>query len=124
MISSNGHHEQGAKLAESILSDRRNLRGNVNAMIAMLADHQARLVPVREDVAASIQFIAAQLMRDNSPRMRAAGAKLAQAALAHNLEVIRTALKEVRLESGDATERVERRDITVTVPRVSRITET
>lgn len=90
-------------LAEKIL-DPSHRRANVRAMIAKLEECHIRGIPVSEQLAAAVPVVCAQLLRSESPRVKAAGAKLVVAALKHNLELAAFADKTARLDAGMATD--------------------
>lgn len=92
-----------SNLADSVLAPPL-VRTNVAAIIATMEDHNARGVPITGDLAAAVPIICARLMKQDSPRMQATGAKLVLAALKHNLELVQQAGKESRLTNGDPTE--------------------
>lgn len=77
-----------------------------DALVRMLDDHSVRSVPVPKELAEAIPLVVAGLMRNESPRVRAVGVKLATAALAHNLRVVEFVDKANRLDTGKATENV------------------
>ena len=87
--------------------DGTHTRSNVRAIIASLEDYSVRGVPVPSELAQAVSIIAAKLMKSDSPRIQNAGAKLVMAALKHNLEVAVFADKTARLDTGQATERVD-----------------
>lgn len=87
--------------------DGRHTRANVKAIIASLEDHHVRGVPIPPKLAAALPAVCGQLISSDSPRIVAAGAKLVLACLKHNLEVHQHADKMARLDTGQATERVD-----------------
>ena len=89
------------------LIDGRNTRSTVNAIIKTLEDHNARLIPIPANLAASLPLIVAKLLQSDSPRIKASAIKLAISMLRHNMEVVATADKMSRLDNNQATERVE-----------------
>lgn len=93
-------------LATAII-DGRHTRANVRAVIASLDEHGVRGVPIPPQLASALPHVCAELMRSDSPRVKAAGAKLVLACLRHNLDVHVHADKTARLDTGQATERVD-----------------
>ena len=91
----------------STIIDGTHTRANVRAVIASLEDHHVRGVPIPANLAAALPAVCAKLMTSDSPRVVAAGAKLALACLKHNLEVHVHADKVARLDTGQATDRVD-----------------
>jgi hypothetical protein len=87
--------------------DGKHTRANVRAIIASLEDHHVRGVPIPPKLAAALPAVCGNLMQSDSPRVVAAGAKLVLACLKHNLEVHQHADKMARLDTGQATERVD-----------------
>jgi hypothetical protein len=94
-----------AELAEAIITPTPRL--SIDNVIRTMEDHHARAVPIPKELADAIPLVVAGLMRNDSPRIRAAAVKLTNAALAHNLRVYEVADKSSRLDTGQATERVE-----------------
>ena len=92
--------------ADKIL-DPSHTRANVRAVIATLEDLHARGVPVPPQLAEALPIVVARLMKSDTPRIQAAGGKLLMAMLKHNLELVQVADKMARLDSGQATDRVE-----------------
>ncbi len=93
------------ELAEAII--RPTPRLSIDTVIRTMEDHHARSVPIPKELADAIPLVVAGLMRNDSPRIRAAAVKLASAALSHNLRMYEVADKSSRLDSGLATENVK-----------------
>ncbi len=92
-----------SRLVETILTPQQK-RANVRAVIHQLDDLGARGVPIPKELADAIPIVVAQLMRSQSERIKAAGAKLAIAALKHNLNLATSADKMSRLDEEMPTD--------------------
>lgn len=90
--------------AEKILNPT-HVRQSVRDVIAQLETFHARGIPIPAELAAAVPIVCARLMRHETPRVAAMGAKLVVAALKHNLELSQHADKTARLDNGDDTER-------------------
>lgn len=93
-------------LVESIV-DGQHTRSNVKHVIAQLEEVGVRGVPIPEELSRAVPLVIAQLMKSDSPRIKAAAVKLTIAALKHNLELAEFADKSDRLDSGQPTEAVK-----------------
>jgi hypothetical protein len=91
-------------LASQIV-DGRSTRSNVRAVIARLEENGVRGIPIPKELAAALPAVCARLLSSDSPRIKAAGAKLILAALKHNLDLTEFADRSARLDAGEATER-------------------
>lgn len=80
-------------------------RRNVQRVIEELEGYSIRGVPVPAELAEALPDACAKLLKDATPRVRAAGVKLALACLKHNLELHMHADKLQRLDAGQVTER-------------------
>lgn len=94
-------------LAAKLLEHRREIKANANAVLATLEDAGARQIPITPELVAAIPVLCAQLARDNSPRVKAKAVQLMLAASKYNLDRAIHADKAGRLDSGQATERVD-----------------
>lgn len=105
-----GSESEGARGETELVAkivDGQHTRANVKAVIAALDDFGVRGVPVPKKMADAIPRVVTKLLENASPRIKAAGVKLALAAMKHNLEVHQHADKMARLDAGQATERHE-----------------
>lgn len=97
----------GNATADTIIGMDPTPRSAIHAVIRKLDECHARSIPVPKELADAIPLVVAGLMRNDSPRIRAAAAKLCVAAMQHNLRVFEVADKTNRLDSGAATENVQ-----------------
>lgn len=91
----------------SNIIDGQHTRSNVKLVIDQLEEVGVRGVPIPDELARAIPVVIAQLMKSDSPRIKAAGVKLTIAALKHNLELISFADKSNRLDNGQATQAIK-----------------
>ena len=87
--------------------DGQHTRANVRLVIEQLEEVGVRGVPIPDELARAIPMVIAQLMKSESPRIKAAGVKLTIAALKHNLELVAFADKSHRLDTNKPTEAVQ-----------------
>lgn len=116
----NGHYANGQELADEIctIHPGSGTQTIVKNIIRTMDDAHARQIPLDPKLVEAVPIVVARLMQHDSPRYQAAGAKLAVAALKHNLERFALADKLARLEEDKPTERVEQRHFVVPPPRV------
>ena len=96
----------GNATADTIIGMDPTPRSAIHAVIRKLDECHARSIPVPKELADAIPLVVAGLMRNDSPRIRAAAAKLCVAAMQHNLRVFEVADKTDRLDKGQTTENV------------------
>lgn len=107
MLNENGHSNGALALADSLTERRQEIKSNVRAMIATLADHNARGIPLKQELVDAYQIVCARLMQSQSERIQAVGVAALAAALKYNLDLFTQADKMTRLDSDQPTERVE-----------------
>lgn len=91
----------------SAIIDGTHTRSNVKLVIEQLAELGVRGVPIPDELARAVPLVIAQLMKSDSPRIKATGVKLIVASLRHNLELAAFADKSNRLDTDRPTEAVQ-----------------
>lgn len=85
----------------------RHARSDAQVILATMADHDARGVPLPENLVRAAVACAAQLLGSNNDRLKARGMDFVLGALALNMKRFAEADRIARLDGGLPTERTE-----------------